>query len=247
VTGTRTALVTGASRGIGAAIAARLAAEGYALTVSARTEPALLDVAESLRSQHGVEVHPVVANLADEQAVHLLAAEHAHRFAHLDVLVLCGGIGTSDTVADMPLKHYDLTMNVNVRSVFVLVQETLPMLRKSAAAHPHRGAKVIALSSITGVASETSMAAYGASKAALISLCESITLDEHTHGVTATAISPGYVDTDMAAYAHDHVDPGEMIRTADVAEIVSAITRLSARAVVPNVVLSRPGPQLWRP
>lgn len=247
MTETRTALVTGASRGIGAAIAARLAADGCALTVSARTEPDLLEVAESLRSRHGVAVHPVIANLADEQAVRRLGAEHARRFGRLDILVLCGGVGTVDTIADMPLKRYDLTMNVNLRSVLVLVQEALPMLRESAAANPERGAKVIALSSITGVASETNMAAYGASKAALISLCETITVDEHMHGVTATAVSPGYVDTDMAAYAHSHVDPAEMIRTADVAEMVASITRLSARAVVPNVVITRPGPQLWRP
>lgn len=243
----RTALVTGASRGIGNAIAHRLAADGYALTVSARTEPGLLEAADSLRTQHGVDVHSVVANLADEHAVRRLAAEHADRFDRLDVLVACGGVGTSGPIAELPLKHYDLTMNVNLRSVFVLVQETLPLLRKTAAAHPEHGAKIIALSSITGIAAEQHMSVYGASKAALISLCETITLDEHANGVTATALSPGYVDTDMAGYAYDHVRPEEMIRTTDVAQLVSAITRLSANAAVPNIVITRPGPQLWRP
>ncbi len=186
----RTALVTGASRGIGAAVARQLAAEGYVLTVSARTEPRLLEAAEKMRAEHGLDVHPVVANLADEDAVRRLAAEHAARFDRLDVLVARGAVGTSGPTAEFPLKRYDLTFNVNLRSVFLLVQETLPLLRKTAAAQPERGAKIVALSSITGVAAEASMSAYAASKAALISLCESITLDEHAHGVSSSHL-PG--------------------------------------------------------
>lgn len=244
---TKTALVTGASRGIGNAIAHRLAADGYPLTVSARTEPGLLTAAEELHAQHGVDVHPVVANLADPEAVQRLAAEHAARYERLDLLVPCGGVGTAGPISDVPLKHYDLTLNVNLRSVFHLVQETLPLLRKTSAANPDTGTKIIALSSITGVASEPGMSAYGASKAALISLCETITLDEHAHGVTATTISPGYVDTDMASYAHDQVDSVSMIRTSDVAEMVLAVARLSANATVPNIVITRPGTTLWRP
>ncbi|QIZ38003.1 SDR family NAD(P)-dependent oxidoreductase [Saccharopolyspora sp. ASAGF58] len=244
---TKTALVTGASRGIGNAIAHRLAAAGYRLTVSARTEPGLLTAAEELRAQHGVDVHPVVANLAEPEAVQRLAAEHSARYERLDLLVPCGGVGTAGPIAEVPLKHYDLTLNVNLRSVFLLVQATLPLLRKTSAASPENGAKIVALSSITGVAAEPGMSAYGASKAALISLCETITLDEHARGVTATAISPGYVDTDMASYAHDQVDSASMIRTGDIAEMVLAVSRLSANATVPNIVITRPGTAIWRP
>lgn len=244
---TPTALVTGASRGIGAAIAQRLAAEGYALTISARRAPGLHAAADTLRAEHGMDVHPVVADLADSGAVQRLAAEHAARFDRLDVLVACGGVGSAGPIAEFPLKRYDLTLNVNLRSMFVLVQASLPLLRKTAASHPERGAKIIALSSITGMAAEPGMSAYAASKAAVMSLCESITLDEHAHRITATAISPGYVDTEMATYAHDHVDPADMIRVGDVAEMVLAVTRLSATAVAPTIVLTRPGTRIWRP
>ena len=68
-----------------------------------------------------------------------------------------------------------------------------------------------------------------------------------TRTASAPAISPGWVDTDMAGYADDHVDPQDMIRAVDVAEMVVASTRLSAKATVPNIVLTRPGPQIWRP
>lgn len=242
---TRTALVTGASRGIGLDIARRLTAEGYALTVSARREPGLLDAVTDLTTTGG-QVHAVVANLADEDDVRKLATAHADRFGRLDLLVLNGGVGMSSPVASTPLKTYDLVLNVNLRAQFLLIQQTLPLLRKTAAAAPARGAKIVALASITGVAGEPNLAPYGASKAALISLCETVTLEESANGVTATALSPGYVDTDMTSSVRERVDRQSMITTADVTELVLAVSRLSANAVVPNIVLARAGTQIWR-
>jgi NAD(P)-dependent dehydrogenase (short-subunit alcohol dehydrogenase family) len=238
----RTALVTGASRGIGLEIARTLAADGYALTISARREAGLLEAAGEL----GADVHPVVANLAKEEDVEQLVAAHAERFERLDLLVLNAGVGSQGNVADLPLKTYDLTLSVNLRAQFLLIQRALPLLRKAAADDPERGAKIVALASITGVAGEAGLAAYGASKAALISLCETVTLEESQYGVTATAISPGYVDTDMTDWKRDELSQGAMLRTSDVATLVQAVSRLSAGAVVPNIVLTRAGDQLWR-
>ncbi|NKQ53225.1 SDR family oxidoreductase [Amycolatopsis sp. K13G38] len=245
MTTTRTALVTGASRGIGLEIARRLADEGYALTLAARREPGLLDAAAALR-EAGAEAHPVVANLGREQDVDRLAAEHTERFGALDLLVLNGGVGAEGTVAELPLKTYDLVLNVNLRAQFQLIQQTLPLLRKSAAATPARGAKVVALSSITGVAGEAGLSAYGASKAGLISLCETLTLEESASGVTATALCPGYVDTDMTTFKRDSLGRDAMLTTRDVAELVLSVSRLSAHAVVPSIVLTRAGEQIWR-
>ncbi|MBB3039436.1 SDR family NAD(P)-dependent oxidoreductase [Hoyosella altamirensis] len=242
----RTALITGASRGIGAAIAQKLAEEGYRLTLSARREPGLRDTAERLRDQTGAEIHTVAANMAVEDDVRALLASHAAQFGQLDVLVLNAGVGTLGLVADLPTKMFDLAINVNLRAQFILIQEALPLLRKTAASAPDRGAKIIALASITGVASEAQLSAYGASKAALISLCETVTLEESVNGVTASAISPGYVDTDMAQWKHDAVAPSEMLAANDVAELAAAISRLSVNAVVPNIVVSRRGAQIWR-
>lgn len=241
----RTALVTGASRGIGRQTARRLAQEGYTLTVSARREPGLLDAADELRAL-GAEVNPVVTNLADEHDVRRLATAHATHFDHLDLLVLAAGVGTWGPVAELPMKVYDLTLTVNLRAQFLLIQQTLPLLREAAAAAPLRGAKIVALASITGVAGEPHLAAYGAGKAALISLCETVTLEESSHGVTATAISPGYVDTDMTRWTRETLAGEAMLTTDDVAELVLVVTRLSAHAVVPNIVLTRAGERIWR-
>ncbi len=243
--GTRTALVTGASRGIGLAIARHLAAQGFSLTMSARREPGLAGVAEELRAT-GTDVLAVTANLAGEQDVHRLAGEHADRFGSLDLLVLNAGVGAQSPVASTPMKIYDLLLNVNLRAPFLLIQATLPLLRKAAAERPSHGAKVVALSSITAVASEPGLAAYGASKAGLISLCQTISLEESGAGVTATAICPGYVDTDMTASKRQTLAQEAMLTPDDVAELVVAVSRLSAHAVVPSIVLTRAGTQLWR-
>jgi 3-oxoacyl-[acyl-carrier protein] reductase len=242
----RSALVTGASRGIGLEIARRLADEGYNLTLSARRKEGLIDAADKLRASSSVEVHTVVVNLANHDEVAEVVMEHEHRYGSLDLLVLNAGVGAAGTVAEMSMKNYKLVLDVNLTSQFMLMQDALPLLRKAAARNPAVGSRIIALSSITGVAAEPGLSAYGASKAGLISLCESVSLEESGNGVSATAVSPGYVATDMTAHMHGDIDPAAMLQASDVAELVVALSRLSVQAVVPQIVVSRAGPEIWR-
>ncbi|NED63988.1 SDR family NAD(P)-dependent oxidoreductase, partial [Streptomyces sp. SID10244] len=107
-------------------------------------------------------------------------------------------------------------------------------------------AKVIAVASITGVYPEPELSAYGSTKAALISLCETFNLEESLNGVSATTIAPGYVDTDMSEWLKDQVPGAEMITVGDVATIAHSVTQLSRFAVLPNVILTRPGSNLHR-
>ncbi|MFI5068603.1 MAG: SDR family NAD(P)-dependent oxidoreductase [Streptosporangiales bacterium] len=240
----RTALVTGASRGIGLAIAHRLAAAQFDLTVSARSAGTLEPAAAALRG-HGTRIEPAVADMAVEEQLSALAAQHVEQFGALDVLVLCAGMGSAGPLDSYPVRRLDRQLAVNLRAPFLLVQHLLPALRAAAHRSEH-GARIIAIASITGMAAEPGLAAYGASKAALISLCESVTVAEGGHGVTATAISPGYVDTEMASWQHDRIDPATMISPADIAELAYGLTRLSRHAAVTNIPVTRPGPQLWR-
>jgi NAD(P)-dependent dehydrogenase (short-subunit alcohol dehydrogenase family) len=239
----RAALVTGASRGIGAAIAARLAREGYGLTVSARQKPGVAAAVQRLEHD-GAPVQGVVANMADDDEVIGLAERHEARFGRLDLLVLCAGVGTNHLIGDLPMKMYDLQMAVNLRAPVLLVRECLPLLRRTAKENP-KGTRVVALSSLTAVAAEAELGAYGASKAALVSLCETLCVEESAGGVSATAISPGYVDTDMADWVAGELDSG-LISPDDIAELVVSLTRLSANAIVPHVTVSRPGARIWR-
>ena len=242
----RVGLVTGASRGIGAEIALRLAEAGYGLTIAARQQPGVAAMAERLEKEAQAEVQGVVADMADDDAVLNLARAPEDRFDRLDLLVLAAGLGSNRPIAEMTAKNWDLPLRVNLRSSFLLIQQCLPLLRRTAAANKPYGARVVALSSLTGVVSEAGFSAYGASKAGLISLCETLCTEESPVGVSATAIAPGYVDTDMTEALRDKLDPSKMITTGDVAEMVMSLTRLSANAVVPSIVITRPGRVLWR-
>jgi short-subunit dehydrogenase len=243
VTG-RVALVTGATRGIGALIAERLAAQGWDLTVSARSHDVLGALADRLRLAHGRTVRAVPADMAIENDVLGLADAHTATFDRLDALILNAGMGSIGPLAEFPARRFDKLYTVNVRANYLLIQRLLPLLRATAGATGT--AKVIAVSSLTGVAGEPLNSAYGASKAALTSLCETLNTEESTAGVTASAVCPGYVATDMTTPLADQVAPDGMIDACDVAEVVVGLTRLSRSVVVPFVPMTRPGPHLWR-
>jgi 3-oxoacyl-[acyl-carrier protein] reductase len=241
----RVALVTGASRGIGRAIAEQLLDDGFDLTISAR-KPDTLEQAANEILRPGRRVHSIPADMASEIEVGKIAAFHLENFEHLDVLVLCAGLGISGDLGSYPLRKFDTLFTVNVRSSLQLIQLLLPSLRATACVEPELGTKIIGISSITGMVAEPDLAVYGASKAALIALCESINIAEADTGVTATSIAPGYVDTDMSEWVRDRIDPARMIRARDIAILASAVTRLSRFAAVPNIAVTRPGDQLWR-
>lgn len=241
----RVALITGASRGIGRAITESLVADGFDVTISARHAATLEELATTL-ARPDQRVVSVVADMKSEEDVHALAQAHLDAFDHLDVLVLSAGIGYADTVGSLSLEHLDRQLTINLRSPAALIKDLLPLLRRSAAEDMERGAKVIAIASLTGAYAEGGLAGYGASKAALISLCESLTVEEAEHGVSATAVSPGYVDTDMTTWVRDRLDPSAMIRVEDIAVLVRALSQLSRYAAVPHLMVTRPGEQLWR-
>ena len=243
--GPRSALVTGATGGIGGAIAGRLAAAGYRLTLSGRNEAALAKLASDL-ADSGAELQVVPADMTSEDEVRALARRHDGRFGSMDLLVLSAGTGTSGRIADYPMRRFDRQMTVNVRAPFALLQECLPALRRAAAARPAHGARIAAIASMAGIVSEPGLAAYGAAKAALISLCQSVNAEESVAGVTATAIAPGFVDTEMSAWVHDRIDPAEMIPPADIDELIHALTQLSARSVIPLIAISRAGETHWQ-
>ena len=236
---------TGASRGVGAGGARAVAEDGFALTISARGSAALEVTAADL-GHSGATVQAVVADMVVEDDVRRLAKTHLDRFGALDVLVINAGMAFAAPLDAYPLRRLDKQFAINVRSPLVLVQECLPALRHCAAANPRRGAKVVAVTSMAGVAPEPQLGAYGATKAALIALCQALGTEESAGGVSVTAISPGWVDTAMGDWAADQVDRSTMIDPEDIAELVRAIVRLSARAVVPHVVVARPGDRLWR-
>jgi 3-oxoacyl-[acyl-carrier protein] reductase len=241
VAAARTALVTGATRGIGLAVAQRLAADGLDLALSARNADALDAVADQLRRTHHVEVRTIPADLTDPSTPGRLIEAHGAVFDQLGVLVLNAGAGAVGPLTTTTREMIERLVALNATSSLELFTAALPLMRKAVQADHESGAKVIALSSITGVYPPRKMGAYAASKAALRSLVESINLEHSHEGITATAVCPGYVATEMTSWLSDRIPVETMLSTDDVASVVSMLAGKSRRVVINQVVMSRAG------
>jgi NAD(P)-dependent dehydrogenase (short-subunit alcohol dehydrogenase family) len=220
------ALVTGGSSGIGLAIARVLKDEGYDLTISSRRP----EKVEAAAAELGV--HGVAADVSREEDCERLVAGHRDRAGGLDVLVNSAGIGIAGPVEQLSTKYFDLQFAVNVRGLFVMTRLCLPMLKES------RG-WIVNLASIAGTIATPGLPAYGASKAAVISLTKTLNAELERDGVRSVAICPGFVDTPMAEWSG--IPAGEMIQPEDCGELVRFLLRLSPHARIPQVVIERMG------
>jgi NAD(P)-dependent dehydrogenase (short-subunit alcohol dehydrogenase family) len=222
----RSALITGGSRGIGLAIARMLGEDGFGLTIASRTEANVATAAGELGALG------VAADVAREEDCERLVAAHLERHGGLDVLVNSAGIGIGGNVEDLQTKHLDLQLGVNLRGLVLVTRAAIPALRAS------RGL-VVNLASIAGTLPTPGLSIYGATKAAVISFTRSLNDELDGAGVRATALCPGFVDTDMAQWSGLPGD--EMIQPEDCGEIVRALLRMSPNARIPQVVVERVG------
>jgi NAD(P)-dependent dehydrogenase (short-subunit alcohol dehydrogenase family) len=237
----RAALVTGASSGIGLAIADLLGQEGYAMTVAARRPDKLSAAVEELRGK-GYDVEEVAANLTAEEDVQRVVAAHRERFGRLDVLVNSAGVGVGAPVADHQTKRIDMQLDLNLRAIILFYRECAELLH--AAGAEHRNALVVNLSSIAGKGGAGWLSVYAATKAAVIGWTQSMNKELATAGIKSVALCPGFVDTPMTEFIREQVKPEEMIRPEDIAEAVRFILRTSPNCVVPEIVFQRPGESL---
>jgi len=222
----KAALVTGGSSGIGLAIARVLREEQFDLTLASRTKEKVERAAGDLGAQ------AVAADVSREEDCERLVAEHRERFGRLDVLVNSAGVGIGGRVEELSTKHWNLQLDVNLRGAFIVTRAALPLLKET------RGL-VVNIASIAGTNPAPGLAAYGASKAALISLTRSLNAELDADGVRSTAICPAFVDTAMAEWSG--LKSEEMIQPDDCAELVRTLLRLSPRARIPQIVIERVG------
>ena len=234
----RAAIVTGASSGIGLAIARVLGEQGYALTAAARRPEKLTAAAEELRGA-GYEVEEVAANMASEEDIQRVVAAHRERFGRLDVLVNNAGVGAGATVDEHKTKHIDLQLAVNLRAIVIFYRECAELLR--AAGKEHRNAVVVNLSSISGKSGQPFLSVYSATKAGVIAYTQAMNKELNADGIKSVALCPGFVETPMTEFVIEHVKPEDMIRPQDIAEAVRFVLRTSPTCVVPEIVFQRPG------
>jgi NAD(P)-dependent dehydrogenase (short-subunit alcohol dehydrogenase family) len=237
----RAAIVTGASSGIGLAIADLLGQEGYGVTVAARRPEKLTAAADELRAK-GYEVEEVAANMTEEAEIQRVVARHRDRFRRLDVLVNSAGVGIGAPVAELQAKRVDMQLDVNLRAIFLFYRECIELLR--AAGAEHGNALVVNLSSISGKSGQAWLSVYSATKAAVIGFTQAMNKELSADGVKSVALAPGFVDTPMTEFVKESIPADKMIRTEDIAEAVRFLLRTSPNCVVPEIVFQRPGEAL---
>lgn len=223
-----TALVTGASRGIGRAVALRLAGLGYDLFLVARSEDALAEVAAACREK-GVEAHYLAGDLTDQACVDRALALATEASGAVDVLVNNAGIARRESAQDADVDAWAALMDLNFGSVVYLCRQVLPaMIARGSGA-------IVNVSSISGRHTNAGGGAYCASKHALNGFGGCLYEDVRDHGIKVSTIMPGFVSTDLTGQLD--LDAERMIRPEDVADSVAYVLSASPHCCPTEIVL----------
>jgi NAD(P)-dependent dehydrogenase (short-subunit alcohol dehydrogenase family) len=212
----RVAMVTGASRGIGAATAEALAGAGASVVLAARDRDALGSVAARIRAAGG-QAMPVPADVSKGEDVERLFAAAA-RGGRLAALVCAAGVLTSAPFGETTWDIWEQTLAVNLSGAFRCCREAFTVMR---AAGEGRIVNIASLSGVYATEKFPGLAAYNVSKYGVIGLTEAIAVEGRQHGISAICVSPGAVDTQMLRRANPELRPG--LTPRDVAELILAL------------------------
>jgi 3-oxoacyl-[acyl-carrier protein] reductase len=223
------AVVTGAGRGIGAAIARKLAALGATTVLCGRTQSTLDETARSILDAGGkTEVIP-----CDVTVLHQLEYASARvdsTFKRLDILVNNAGIGGFNaTLHDLPPEDWDAILNTNLRGVYYAIKSFAPLMIRAYAGH------IINISSLAGKNALPNGAAYAASKWGLNGLTYSVAEELRPHNIRVSTVCPGSVDTELSPHAGK--DPAKMLQSEDVAHAVGMLVTQAPQSFISEVLI----------
>jgi 3-oxoacyl-[acyl-carrier protein] reductase len=188
----RTALVTGASQGIGEAIARRLAAQGARVVLAARSADRLAALAGEIAAAGG-RAHPLALDVAQPESLAGRLKELPEDVAAVDVLVNNAGITADNLLARMPLDDWERVLRTNLTGAFALTREVVRgMIRR-------RWGRVISISSVSGLMGNAGQVNYAAAKAGLIGFSKSLARELGSRSITVNVVAPGYIETAMTA------------------------------------------------
>jgi 3-oxoacyl-[acyl-carrier protein] reductase len=226
---TKTAVITGAGRGIGRAVALRLAEEGYNLALSARTHAQVEETARLCREK-GVRAAAASMDVAEQAQVEEWAAEVLAEFGGVEVLINNAGVFLDRTVLETEPADWDHVMGVNVRGAYLCTRAFAPSIIEAGGGH------IVNLSSTSGKKGYARQGAYCASKYALLGLTKVLAIELREKGVHVSAICPGGVDTELV---RGQLDRPDWLKPEDVAETVAFLLRLPPRAAIDEVIMRR--------
>jgi NADP-dependent 3-hydroxy acid dehydrogenase YdfG len=219
----RSAVVTGASSGIGQAVARALAADGYGVALAARSTERLDELAAEL------DALAVPTDVSDRDQVQALVERTVERFGRIDAVVTAAGVIHSAPVEELGEREWDETIDVNVKGTYLVAQAALPHLRAS------KG-YLITVSSVSGTMGQAGGGAYNSSKWAVRGFTQSFLQEVRGDGVRATAISPGRVATPMLGH---HEDDPNLLSADDVADAVRWLLSLRPIVQIKDLILER--------
>jgi NAD(P)-dependent dehydrogenase (short-subunit alcohol dehydrogenase family) len=213
----RAAFVTGASRGIGEAIARRFAAEGARVALAARSRGDCERIAEEIRGSGGDAV-ALTCDVTDRASISAAIGAAAARWGALDVLVNNAGLGGPTPLTDPSDERWDAIVAANLTGVFRVTREAAPRLRD--------GGRIINLSSVLGRFGVPGFSAYCATKHGVIGMTRALALELAPRGITVNAICPGWVETEMARDGWRRIGQGDVDKGRDAAAKMAPLNRV---------------------
>jgi 3-oxoacyl-[acyl-carrier protein] reductase len=195
----KVAIVTGAGRGIGCAIALRLANEGARLACISRTEENAKNVSDEINALRADSAKAYAVDVADHAAVQKVGARILGDFGRVDILVNNAGVTRDALAMRMSVEDWDSVINTNLRGAFSLVQAIIRTMTKQ------RSGRIINISSVIGLMGNAGQTNYAASKAGLIGFTKSLARELASRNITVNAVAPGFVTTDMTAGLSDEI------------------------------------------
>ena len=234
----KTALITGAGRGIGRVVAENMAAEGAELILTARTESQLLETAKTT-DEYGIKSHVVVSDLADEQSINVLIEYVKSHVSQLDILVNNAGVTHSGSINETATASWDHCMAVNARAPFILCRELLAPLKKSKAGY------IINIASVVGVKGYAKQTAYTASKHALRGMSMALAEELRATNIRVHVICPGGVETEMVTQVRPDIPTDELIQPREIADLILYLVTHQGNAVIDELHIRRKSSNPW--
>jgi 3-oxoacyl-[acyl-carrier protein] reductase len=221
------AIVTGAGRGIGHAIALRLAEEGARVASVSRSEANAQRTADEINATHESTARAYAVDVADHVAVHEVAGKIFADFGRVDILVNNAGVTRDNLSMRMSVEDWDTVVDTNLKGAFSFIQAVVrPMVKQ-------RSGRIINISSIAGLTGNAGQANYAASKAGLIGLTKTLARELASRGITVNAVAPGFIMTDMTGVLPDKMKEAVLAQIplgkfGEGADIAAAVAFLAA-------------------
>lgn len=227
------AIITGASRGIGKAVAIRLAQEGVRLCMVARSRENLAALAKILPAS-GDDYIAIGADVRDEEQVKNMVESTLSFFGQIDILVNSAGITIFKSLDETSQEDWDITMDTNLKGTFLCIKHVVPHMLS------RRTGDIVNISSIAGRQGFENSSAYCASKFGVIGLSKALSLELRKQGLRVITICPGAVDTSLWDAVDHPPDRSKMLQPRDVANMIHDVLAFSDRGVIDEITVTPP-------